>query len=93
MAKKKASKKKAKKKTKKKTKKKSPRPRPAARGVSVTFEERHVPLIEALGRAYGCVAPNGAVEPSAVIREVLDRFGHRLLRIAQPRSARDEEEE
>jgi hypothetical protein len=93
VAKKKASKKKAKAKARTKAKRsKAPRRRAAARGVIVTFEARHVPLIEALGRAYGCVASNGAVEPSAVIREVLDRFGHRLLRIAQPRSARDEEE-
>lgn len=75
-------------------KKAAPRKAPGARarGVSVTFEARHVALIEALGRAYGCVSKSGAVEPSAVLREVFDRFGHKLLRIAQPRPMRDEEE-
>ena len=84
----------AKKKTKT-TKKKTTGKKKAAskkRGVSVTFEKRHVALIEALGRAYGCVSKNGAVEHSAVLREVFDRFGHKLLRIAHPRATSDEEE-
>lgn len=64
-------------------------PRGAVR-TDVVLEERHLHLLEALGRAYGIVA--SGVDHAAVMREVLDRYGHRLLRLAMPRRGIDEEE-
>ncbi len=86
---------------KKKAPRKSPVKKPAARRrapalpsgavrASVVLEERHVRTLEELGRLYGLATSR--VELAAVIREVLDRYGHRLLRLATPRRGIDEEE-
>lgn len=73
------------------TKKKATLPRGAVR-TDVVLEERHVRLLEALGRAYRLDPEGAAPDPAEVLREVLDRYGHRLLRLATPRRVGDEEE-
>lgn len=67
----------------------APLPRGAVRA-SLVLELRHVRLLEELGRAYGLAGSQ--VDLAAVMREVLDRYGHRLLRLATPRRGIDEEE-
>lgn len=62
---------------------------PGAVRADIVLDERHVRLLEALGRAYALERPG---DLAAVVREVLDRYGHRLLRLAMPRRTVDEEE-
>ncbi|MCO5170282.1 MAG: hypothetical protein M9894_28435 [Planctomycetes bacterium] len=74
------------------SKKKAPAlPRGAAH-VDLVLEERHVHLLEALGRAYRLDDAGAPPDLPQVVREVLDRYGHRLLRLATPRRVGDEEE-
>ncbi len=87
----------ARKKTARKSSTKKPAPRrrapslpPGAVRADVVLEERHVRLLEALGRAYGLTSSRPDL--AAVVREVLDRYGHRLLKLATPRRGIDEEE-